>query len=222
MTQDDWRTSADLDDMLTHARRRCRFPARKRRLFAVACCRRVEGLLPEPHCRALDVAERFADGLASRTELTAAWSAAYYHPRTLSSHAAWAACTAACPGEARLMQGYLSTVSLYVASTVARRPVRAASPDPAAWHGERARHRHILRDLVPPPRQLDLDFASLPPVALAVARAVYEERRFEEIAVLADALEEAGCDAAEVLAHFREPGEHVRGCWAVDLLLGRP
>jgi hypothetical protein len=41
------------------------------------------------------------------------------------------------------------------------------------------------------------------------------------LAVLADALEEAGCDQADILKHLRGPGPHVRGCWAVDLLLGK-
>jgi len=54
-----------------------------------------------------------------------------------------------------------------------------------------------------------------------VARTVYEERRFEEMTVLADALEEAGCTCAALLDHCRQPGEHVRGCWLVDLLLQR-
>jgi hypothetical protein len=39
--------------------------------------------------------------------------------------------------------------------------------------------------------------------------------------ILADALEEAGCDHADILTHCREPGEHVLGCWVVDLLTGR-
>jgi len=41
------------------------------------------------------------------------------------------------------------------------------------------------------------------------------------LAVLADALEEAGCDNADILAHCRGPGPHVRGCWVVDLLSGK-
>jgi hypothetical protein len=53
-----------------------------------------------------------------------------------------------------------------------------------------------------------------------VARAIYEERRWDDLVVLADALEEAGCANAEVLAHCRG-GEHTRGCWLVDLLLAK-
>ncbi len=44
---------------------------------------------------------------------------------------------------------------------------------------------------------------------------------FDELPVLADALEEAGCTGAEILEHLRSPGRHARGCWALDLLLGK-
>jgi hypothetical protein len=41
------------------------------------------------------------------------------------------------------------------------------------------------------------------------------------LAILADALFDAGCDNEELLTHCRADGPHVRGCWAVDLILGR-
>ena len=46
-----------------------------------------------------------------------------------------------------------------------------------------------------------------------LARSIYEERAFDRLPLLADALEEAGCDHADILAHCRQSGEHVRGCW---------
>jgi hypothetical protein len=55
----------------------------------------------------------------------------------------------------------------------------------------------------------------------AVARRVYEDRAFHDLPILADALEDAGCTDADLLAHCRTGGGHVRGCWALDLLLGR-
>ena len=54
-----------------------------------------------------------------------------------------------------------------------------------------------------------------------IAQAIYEERRFDGLPILADALEEAGCDNADILTHCSQPGKHVRGCWVVDLLLGK-
>jgi hypothetical protein len=54
-----------------------------------------------------------------------------------------------------------------------------------------------------------------------LAQAIYDDRTFDHLPILADALEEAGCSVKEMLDHLRGPGPHVRGCWAVDLLLGR-
>ena len=56
---------------------------------------------------------------------------------------------------------------------------------------------------------------------LDLARAIYVERAFDRLPILADALEDAGCDSADVLAHCRGEGPHVRGCWVIDLLLGK-
>ena len=54
-----------------------------------------------------------------------------------------------------------------------------------------------------------------------LAQAIYDERTFDRLPILADALEEAGCADAAILDHLRGPGPHVRGCWVVDLLLGK-
>jgi hypothetical protein len=54
-----------------------------------------------------------------------------------------------------------------------------------------------------------------------IAEGIYEERAFDRLPILADALLDAGCDNEELLAHLRTEGPHVRSCWALDLLLGR-
>jgi hypothetical protein len=59
-------------------------------------------------------------------------------------------------------------------------------------------------------------------VVRKLALAVYEERAFDRLPILADALEEAGCTDAGLLAHLRRPGVHARGCWALDLVLPTP
>ena len=54
-----------------------------------------------------------------------------------------------------------------------------------------------------------------------IAQGIYADRAFDRLPILADALEDAGCDNADILAHCRGPGPHVRGCWVVDLILGK-
>jgi hypothetical protein len=82
-----------------------------------------------------------------------------------------------------------------------------------------------LRDIVGNPfRPVCLDPAWLARddgIVLKLAQALYRERRFGDLPVLADALEEAGCTEEAVLTHCRGGGEHVPGCWVVDLVLGR-
>jgi hypothetical protein len=58
-------------------------------------------------------------------------------------------------------------------------------------------------------------------LVVSMARQMYDSRDFSDMPVLADALEEAGCDNADILAHCRSEGSHVRGCWVVDALLGK-
>jgi hypothetical protein len=55
----------------------------------------------------------------------------------------------------------------------------------------------------------------------AVARAIYDHHRWDDLPILADALEEAGCQDPDILSHARGPGPHARGCWLIDLLLGK-
>jgi hypothetical protein len=70
-----------------------------------------------------------------------------------------------------------------------------------------------------PFRPVTLDRSWQTTTTMALAQAIYDERAFERLPVLADALEESGCTDAEILNHCRIPGVHVRGCWVVDLVL---
>jgi hypothetical protein len=72
-----------------------------------------------------------------------------------------------------------------------------------------------------PFRRVTADPSWRTPTVLALARGVYVERAFDRMPILADALEDAGCENPDVLAHCRNPGSHARGCWVIDLLLGR-
>jgi hypothetical protein len=87
---------------------------------------------------------------------------------------------------------------------------------------KRATQAALLRDIFGNPfRPVTLDPTWLTPTVKALAQAIYEERAFADLPVLADALEEAGCNSQEILSHLRGPGAHTRGCWALDLLLGK-
>jgi hypothetical protein len=72
-----------------------------------------------------------------------------------------------------------------------------------------------------PFRPVDLIPSWLTSTALALANGIYDEKAFDRMPILADALQDAGCDSEDILNHCRQPGEHVKGCWVVDLLSGR-
>jgi hypothetical protein len=83
----------------------------------------------------------------------------------------------------------------------------------------------LLREVVNNPcRPASLDasrLASTSAPVLILAQGIYADRAFDRLPLLADALEDAGCTDPDLLRHLRSPGPHVRGCWAVDALLGR-
>jgi hypothetical protein len=110
------------------------------------------------------------------------------------------------------------------------RPTAArAIDDPvalAARRAEAAVHSALLRDVLgnpfrPAPALEAAWLAGNDGAVRKIAQAIYDERTFDLLGLLADALEDAGCSNAEVLAHCRGPGEHVRGCWVVDACLER-
>ncbi|MBY0528517.1 MAG: hypothetical protein K2R98_34320 [Gemmataceae bacterium] len=80
----------------------------------------------------------------------------------------------------------------------------------------------MTRDIfVNPFRPVTLISSWLTPTVTRLGETIYAERTFDLLPILADALEDAGCSDADILNHCRQPGEHVRGCWVVDLLLGK-
>jgi hypothetical protein len=83
-------------------------------------------------------------------------------------------------------------------------------------------HARLIRDVFPnPARPVAIDPAWRTADAVALARGMYESRDFAAMPILADALQDAGCDDEQLLGHCRGPGPHVRGCWVVDLVLGK-
>ncbi|MCE9560797.1 MAG: hypothetical protein K8U57_01955 [Planctomycetes bacterium] len=80
----------------------------------------------------------------------------------------------------------------------------------------------LLRDIFGNPfRPVSLDPSWLTTTVLALAQQMYESRDFSTMPILADALQDAECDNAEILDHCRSGGSHVRGCWLIDLMLGK-
>src|SRR5579862_8133963 len=87
---------------------------------------------------------------------------------------------------------------------------------------EEAVQLKLVRDIFGNPfKPVTIAPAWLTSTVVSLAQAIYDERAFDRMPVLADALEESGCTSQEMLEHCRGGGEHVRGCWLVDLVLGK-
>jgi len=87
---------------------------------------------------------------------------------------------------------------------------------------ERAARARLVKDIFGNPfRPVAVDRSWLTSTVVSLAQGIYADRAFDRLPILADALQDAGCENADVLGHCRGPGPHVRGCWVVDLLLGK-
>lgn len=190
---------------------------RRLRLFACACCRAVWHLLGDrQHRKLVLVAERYADGKTIERAIKKADQDAHYASLAGRGGGMWHAEFAAhCLCAAAFSVGLARRVAVCVAEGLAEeaaereQPV-TQSPLPA-----------LLRDTFNPFRGAASEAAARTPEVQVLAQRIYDERAFDHIPELAGALAAAGCRDAEVLAHLRSPGPHVRGCWAVDLVLGR-
>jgi hypothetical protein len=218
MTEAEWLAATDPRWLLEHLGRKAH--SRKLRLFAVACCRRAWEQIQDETCRrAVEVAERYADRQASNQE------------REQVSRAVAARCAPRVSTFLNLtyhvVRGTRYTfVMAYIAAARANWIVTGSpGSEGPATEAESVAQCHLLRDIYGNPfRPVALDPAWLAwngGTVRKLAQAVYDERAFERLPVLADALEEAGCTNAAALSHCRQPAEHVRGCWVVDLLLGK-
>jgi hypothetical protein len=197
---------------------------RKLRLFACGCCRLIWHLLSDERCRrAVEVAEEYADGLAPEEELRAA---------RLGARAAmnddWqsipvrAAVRAARAADSEGNSGGVPGNPVFSeASSAASRAHEAISTSGTSLK-ESLEQANLLRDLFGNPfAPVTLSPTWRTASVVAVARGIYVERQFDELPILADALEEAGCEDTRVLNHCRQLGEHARGCWLLDGLLGQ-
>jgi hypothetical protein len=235
MTEDEWLKCTSPTHMLQFLRGKA--SDRKLRLFVCARCRRIWHLMEDERSRnAVEVAERYADDQARGEEREAATVAAR-HDRAdaLAARHASGYKISECPTHAATA-AYLATLDV---RSDREEPVSTAEAVIAVCSlietyrasklGGRAGHAlaccRLVRELFGNPfRPIRLKSSWLAwndGTVPKLAQAIYDERRFADLPILADALEEAGCTDADILAHCRQPGEHVRGCWVVDLLLGK-
>jgi hypothetical protein len=218
------------DRMLAYLRQRGvpRLPKgrRKLHLLACACCRWVWDQLGAEHRRAVEAAERFADGRIGPDGLASAAAVAREAGADADAYSDWSAAQAAVRSAHPTAAEAVRQALFHSFNARARDPHTPGALDKARWAETEAFQCGLFRDLFgnpfwPPPA---LDPAWLVWNDAAVRRlavAVYDERAFDRSPILADALEEAGCTDDEILGHLRGAGPHVRGCWAVDLLLGK-
>jgi hypothetical protein len=204
MTEGEWLASEDPRAMLEFLRYK-QMSGRKYRLYACAAVRRFWHQLDDERSRnAVEVAERLADGEMTRKQL------AESETRSDALHVSGG-------GMAR--------------KTLHRSARHAANDVSFAREGSQlpALLRCVFRHPSRPPLVVDPAWLSWGgDVAVRLARGVYDERQMpqgtldpDRLLVLSDALHEAGCEDEEILTHLRGPGPHIRGCWVIDLLLGK-
>ena len=208
MTEDEWLACAGLEAMLEFLRGKA--SDRKMLLFAIACCRRVWHIIGDDPTdrKAVETAEQFTDGEVSLAEFRTVVKSANHYPAallalhdlvTVADRAAYFAAQTAELTFSSVPPPQLTDVNAY-----ARLLVDIIGPSP-------------FRPITIAPAWLTWREGVVP----KIARSIHEERCFDRMPVLGDALEEAGCNSADILSHCRSGTEHVRGCWVVDAILGK-
>ena len=237
-TEESWRTCPAPDYLLFHILQVAletgrRLSERKLRLFGCACCRLVWNALEHPASRvAVESAEKFADGLVAAPELHQACETATAVVRSYGEQVP----RKGEPGR----DDYAREAPLRAASSVARFDdgwayrthiddildlVSAATefqPFGLVLDDVDSTLCAMLRDVFGNPFH-PVTFAPewRTSTVVSLAQQMYDQREFGPMPILADALQDAGCADENVLSHCRGPGPHVRGCWVVDLVLGR-
>lgn len=189
---------------------------RKDRLFAVACCNRALEVVPDPDL--VDVftaAERAADDFRWSPIVTRlAAKLGHFYARTNDDE--WE--------DLYWLAGAAEALTDDDATDMIAERCRGAVCGywDSGHRGESLFQADLLRDIFGDPfRPIDFLSTWRTETAVGIAAKMYDEREFGNMPVLADALEDAGCEVMELLSHCREPGQHVRGCWVVDLVLGK-
>jgi hypothetical protein len=187
---------------------------RKLRLFVCACCERIQHLFVDERSKqAVEAAARWADGKLSAKELKAKHVAAFAIKKSqLKGTAFWAARAAAQCALPR--KSWVVNTAFCVRIAISQLRERQ--------HEEERYQCDLIRDIFGNPfAPVIADPSWFRSSVTQLAEAIYEERAFDRMPILGDALEDAGCTNADMLMHCRQPAQHVRGCWVVDLVLGR-
>lgn len=218
----------------------CKGSDRKLRLFACDSYHRISTALPDHDARAaVEVAERFADGRASwadlrdaesriralYAELEPVWRASVEDERAAlaPTHTALGLAMVIAWKEAQKAAYYASS-NAYLGLAMITHPGVSTSDAGfgAVQLSEERAQCELLRDIFGNPfRPVAFDPTWRTDTAVSLARQMYNARDFSAMPILADALQDAGCDNEDVLSHCRGPGLHVRGCWVVDLISGK-
>lgn len=234
MTEQQWLKSVEPSEMLDFLDGQA--TDRKLRLFQVACCRRIWDLLPKKIFRdAVLIAEKYADGEVSNKERQEARTRiAGYRPngdqakkvRDLAARSAGYAAYYAI--EKRVAKNLRLIRASGVSAVLAHAARKAAKPherDPwtKVHNAEERITAHLIRCIFGNPfRPATIDPTWKTDTVLSLAKHMYESREFSAMPILADALQDAGCDNEDILKHCRDGKQkHVRGCWVVDLILGK-
>jgi hypothetical protein len=211
-TEQEWLACANPHRMLEAVRPRPH--ARRLRLFACACCRHAWDLLGNRGGKdALLVAERLADGLAGEKDRVSALRLVFKVRSMAPRNSKW---EFALSGVVCALGETVTDGCHHVAGAVAEHGLRS-------FEDEYRAQCDLVRDIFGNPFRRPV----VRPAWLAwnagcltkMARAIYDGFRFGDLPILADALEEAGCDDAQILGHCRAGGEHARGCWVLDAIL---
>jgi hypothetical protein len=207
MTEEEWLACIDPAVMLKFLDGK--FSERKLRLFAVGLCRlRWDRIFAEGVKELVALAEQYAERKTTYRE----WIDAFHSVScAFTRHVAWP-----------YVQKAAFEVSKGWLMVIGRKGQRRRQ---AHRLMEAVSHCNLLRDIFGDPFQIVLILSAwlrwndgtIP----KLAQAIYDDRTFDRLPLLADALEEAGCDNQEILDHCRSNNEHVRGCWVVDLILGK-
>jgi hypothetical protein len=215
MTESEWDQSTYLEDQMVcllgqREVHKSKDGRRRLRLFGCASCRLVWHLIPEGACRmAVELAEAYADGFGTIEEIKSVLrdAARFLH--------------AGGPNDRSAVQAVFHTASPE-ARRVAQAGREASSAFHNGWTADNGPFCPLLRCIFGNPfRPVPFDPRWRTETAVALATGIYVDRAFDRLPILADALEETGCDHPDVLTHCRGPSTHARGCWVVDLLLGK-